>query len=144
MINSRKLEDLHPRVRVKAEALKAECAKEGINIIFTSTLRDNECQQDLYNKGRTASSIAKKERKVTNAKPGQSYHNWGVAFDVVPIVGGKAIWNDTKVWDRIGAIGVSLGLEWAGNWKRFKEMPHFQFTNGLTLKDFQSGRTLSS
>lgn len=137
MINSRSLTDLHPRVAVLADRLLERCRAEGIDLLITSTYRDHESQAALYAKGRTAPGP-----KVTNAKPGQSFHNWRVAFDVVPLVDGKAIWNDDKLWQRIGAIGVELGLEWAGNWKSFREMPHFQFTNGLKLADFQTGRTL--
>lgn len=142
MINSRKLSDLDPYVATLAQKLIDQCDKEGIDIIVTSTYRDHESQQKLYEQGRTPESIARGEKRVTNAKPGQSWHNWRVAFDVVPVVNGKAIWNDMATWKRIGEIGVSLGLEWAGNWKTFKEMPHFQYTGGLKLADFQAGKSL--
>lgn len=135
MINSRKLDDLHPLVADMAIELKEQCAKQGIDIIFTSTYRDHESQNSLYEIGRT-----KAGRKVTNAKGGQSYHNWRVAFDVVPVVNGKAVWNDNNVWQVIGRLGKDIGLEWAGDWVRFKEMPHFQFTGGFKLADFQNGR----
>jgi peptidoglycan L-alanyl-D-glutamate endopeptidase CwlK len=48
---------------------------------------------------------------------------------------------DLELWNKIGTIGESVGLEWAGRWKRFREFPHFQFTGGLTLSDFQAGKT---
>ena len=142
MLNSRNIQDLNPKVGALAESLIKACKENGIDIIVTSTYRDNESQQALYNQGRTPESKAKKESIVTNAKPGESYHNYRVAFDVVPIVNGKAIWSDNKTWAKIGQLGVDLGLEWAGNWKTFKEYPHFQYTNGLTLKDFQAGKTI--
>lgn len=144
MINSRKLEDLHPYVKTLAEKLIADCDAAGIDIIITSTYRDHECQQKLYNQGRTPESKARGEKIVTNAKPGTSWHNWRVAFDVVPVVNGKAVWNDNRAWSTIGQIGVGLGLEWAGNWKTFKEMPHFQYTAGLTLADFAAGKNFNS
>lgn len=141
MINSRKLDDLAPQVKDLCDQLRANCAIEGINILITSTYRDFECQDSLYAQGRTLPG-----KIVTNAKAGQSFHNWRVAFDIVPLVNGKPVWSTKgealKTWLRVGEIGVSLGLEWAGNWKKFKEFPHFQFTNGLTLADFQSGKTL--
>lgn len=142
MLNSRNIQDLNPKVGALAESLIKACKENGIDIIVTSTYRDNESQQALYNQGRTPESKAKKESIVTNAKPGESYHNYRVAFDVVPIVNGKAVWSDNKIWAKIGQLGVDLGLEWAGNWKTFKEYPHFQYTNGLTLKDFQAGKTI--
>ena len=140
-IKQTKLEDLNPVVEEKARDFLALCKAEGIEVIVTSTYRDAESQSALYAKGRTAPG-----KKVTNAKAGQSWHNWRVAFDVVPLRNGKPVWGttgeDLKLWQRIGAIGKSCGLEWAGDWRTFREFPHFQFTGGLSLADFQAGRTL--
>jgi peptidoglycan L-alanyl-D-glutamate endopeptidase CwlK len=136
MINSRKLEDLHPKVKTLCEQFIASCAKHNIDVLITSTYRDAESQNALYAQGRaTAGKI------VTNAKGGQSFHNWKVAFDFVPIVNGKAQWMDADLFNKCGEIGESVGLEWAGRWKKFKEMAHFQYTYGLTLADFQAGKT---
>ena len=141
MINSRKLEDLHPKVKAMAEELLRRCDEEGIDLLVTSTYRDHEAQNELYAQGRT-----KPGKIVTKAKGGQSWHNWRVAFDIVPLRNGKPVWTTTgpdgEVWKKVGAIGVSIGLEWAGNWKTFQEYPHFQFTGGLTLADFRDGKTL--
>lgn len=137
MINSRKLEDLHPKVKTLCEQFIASCAKQNIDILITSTYRDIESQNALYAQGRTAQG-----KIVTNAKGGQSFHNYRVAFDFCPIVNGKAQWNDTALFTKCGEIGESLGLEWAGRWVKFKELAHCQYTNGVTLTDFQEGKTL--
>jgi len=137
MINSRDITELHPKVKILCQAFIDTCKKEGIDILITSTYRDFESQNALYAVGRT-----KKGKKVTNAKGGQSFHNYRVAFDFVPIVNGKAVWNDLPLFKKCGAIAQSVGLEWAGNWVSFKEYVHCQFTGGLTLKDFQNGKTL--
>ncbi len=139
MINSRNLDDLHPVVKPKAEAFINACAAQGIDVLITSTYRDAESQAALYAKGRTTPGP-----KVTNAKPGQSWHNWRCAFDFVPIVDGKAQWNDAALFKRCGEIAEGVGLEWAGRWKTFTEMAHCQFTGGLTLADFQAGKTLGA
>lgn len=140
MINSRKIDDLNPKVAVMCRKFIAECEKQDIDILITSTYRDAASQTDLYAQGRT-----KPGRIVTNAKAGQSWHNWRCAFDVVPLRSGKPVWGtlgkDLELWNKVGAIGESVGLEWAGRWKRFREFPHFQFTGGLTLADFQAGKT---
>ena len=138
MINSRKIEDLHPFVQGLAKKFISECKKHGVEILITSTYRDKECQDALYAQGRT-----KPGKVVTNAKAGQSWHNWCVAFDVVPLVNGKPDWDNDVLWHKIGEIGKSIGLEWGGEWK-FKDLPHFQYTGGLTLVDFQSGKVLST
>lgn len=137
MVNSRKIDDLHPHVAKLCKEFVAKCDEAGIDVLITSTYRDHESQAALYAQGRTTAG-----KKVTNAKPGQSWHNWRVAFDFVPVVHGKAQWNDLKTFEKCGLIAESLGLEWAGRWKSFKEMAHIQYTGGLTMKDFQAGKTL--
>lgn len=134
MINSRDINDLAPRVRDKASLFKERCASQGIDILITSTFRDAESQDALYAQGRTAPG-----KIVTKVQGGYSFHNHGVAFDVVPVVNGKAIWDDLVLWNRIGALGVSCGLEWGGNWERWKDKPHFQDTNGFTIHDYIKG-----
>jgi len=137
MINSRNLSDLHPKVKTLCEQFIASCAKQNIDVLITSTYRDAESQNALYAQGRTLPG-----KKVTNAKGGQSFHNWRVAFDFVPIVNGKAMWADTALFNKCGEIAESVGLEWAGRWKTFKELAHCQQTFGLTLADFQAGKTI--
>ena len=135
MINSRDINDLDPRVAAKCLALQDACRDAGIDLLVTSTYRDNASQDALYAQGRTVPG-----KIVTKAKAGQSWHNYRLAFDVVPVVNGKAVWNDSALWATIGRLGAAVGLEWAGSWKTFKEMPHFQWTGGLTLKDLQAGK----
>ena len=137
MINSRDPNELHPDVLELAKKFKHACLVEGIDILITSTYRDIASQNALYAIGRAVAG-----KKVTNAKGGQSFHNFRLAFDIVPLIAGKAVWGDNKLWDRIGAIGKGVGLEWAGDWKTFKEKAHFQLTNGLTLADLRAGKTL--
>lgn len=153
MISSKKLDDLLLPVKWRALKLIHECKSIGIDLLVISTLRDVEAQDALYAQGRTAPG-----RIVTNARGGESFHNFRVALDCVPLRNGKPIWgtsgngidndpsddatDDLEIWQRIGELGEAQGLEWAGRWKRFREFPHFQFTGGLTLADFRAGKTL--
>jgi peptidoglycan L-alanyl-D-glutamate endopeptidase CwlK len=139
MINSRSLDDLLPLVRQRVEAFIKAAQASGIDLLVTSTYRDNESQNALYAQGRTTVG-----KIVTNAKAGQSFHNYRCAVDVVPIVAGKPRW-DVKddVWQTIGKLGKAQGLEWAGDWKRFKEYPHFQYTSGFTLAELKEGATIA-
>jgi peptidoglycan LD-endopeptidase CwlK len=142
MINSRSLDDLQPKVAAKARSLIARCQTESIDLIVTSTYRDQEAQAALYALGRT-----KPGSIVTNARPGESFHNWRVAFDVVPLRHGKPVWGtsgqDLILWEKVGALGESVGLEWAGRWRKFREFPHFQWTGGLSLVELQAGKVLA-
>lgn len=137
MVNSRSLDDLYPLVKRLAEEFIAACADAGIDVLITSTYRDAECQAALYAEGRTAPG-----RRVTNARPGESFHNWRCAFDFAPLVNGKPRWDDLDLFRRCGEIAESVGLEWAGRWHSNPELAHCQYTGGLTLADFQAGKTL--
>lgn len=135
MINSRDIKELLPVVREKVEKFQKLCDENNIDLLITSTYRDAESQSALYAQGRTIPGAI-----VTNAKAGQSWHNHRCAIDVVPLVNGKANWNTKDpVWAKLGELGKQAGLEWAGEWKRFKEMAHFQYTGGLTLAQLQAG-----
>lgn len=151
MIDSRDISELHPAVQRRLTAMVRDCKAAGLDFIVTSTYRDAACQNALYAQGRT-----KPGRIVTNARAGQSMHNYRLAFDIAPRRLGKLVWgtngngidadptdddkDDLELWQRIAAIGKKHGLEWAGDWKKFREYPHFQFTAGLSLADLQAGK----
>ena len=137
MINSRKIEDLLPEVAEKIKAFIELCRKNGVDIIITSTYRDNESQTALYNQGRTTPGA-----KVTNAKAGESYHNYRCAADFAPVVNGKINWNDTATFTKCGKLAEQCGLEWAGRWTSFPELAHVQFTGGLSIKDLKAGKKI--
>jgi peptidoglycan L-alanyl-D-glutamate endopeptidase CwlK len=127
---SRKLSDLHPELFPIAEKFLDNCHTAGIDILVTCTHRSYKEQDELYAISRTIPG-----KKVTNAKAGQSKHNFMLngkpaskAFDVVPLVNGKAVWDASNpIWQKIGVIGESLGLSWAGRWKSsMREYPHFE------------------
>lgn len=82
-----------------------------------------------------------KRPRVTKAKAGQSYHNYGLAVDIVLLTDGgkKATW-DTRTdfdadgkadWMEIVAIFKKYGWQWGGEWN-FKDDPHFEKTFGYT------------
>ncbi|MBK7052180.1 MAG: M15 family metallopeptidase [Rhodoferax sp.] len=142
MISSRDLNDLHPAVKRRALAMISACDADGITLLITSTYRDNASQDKLYAQGRGGAVGP----VVTNAKGGQSWHNWRLAFDIVPIVHGKPCWATTgdagDSWRKIGDIGNHAGWNGPGDWKRFPSSRIFNTPGGLTLADLQSGKTL--
>lgn len=132
MIASRKIEDLVPEAQTKCRTFIEACRRDGIDVIITSTYRDNASQDALYAQGRTkAGSI------VTNAKAGESFHNYRVAFDFAPVVNGKIPWSDSDLFTRCGGIAESCGLDWAGRWHHMKEMAHCQLPN-LTIEKLKN------
>ena len=137
MINSRSLNDLQEPVRKRVNAFIRAAKAQGIDLLVTSTYRDFESQDALYAQGRTAPG-----KIITNAKAGESFHNYRCAVDVVPMICGKCCWDDAALWSKIGQLGKDAGLEWAGDWKTFKENPHFQYTGGLSLEQLRAGRVI--
>ena len=109
---SKLIEDLQPVMQPHARAFKAACDVAGLPVLIYCTLRTLEEQAALYAQGRSVPG-----RKVTNAPPGSSAHNFGLALDAVPL------------WNRYGTCARLAGLEWAGDWTRFREFPHVQMPN---------------
>jgi len=99
-----------------------KAAAVGVTIKIISGLRTYEEQDTLYAQGRT---INKDKDIVTNAKGGQSNHNFGIAFDIGVFEGTKYL-KDSPKYKTVGILGVELGLEWGGNWKTIVDQPHFQ------------------
>ena len=128
---------LHPAIRDKAKAFIIRADKElGIKLRVYSAHRSWQEQKALYL--RTSDGIDndrdgridEADERVTFAAPGESYHNYGLAIDVVEIKNGKALWNNPN-WNKIGALGKSLGFEWGGDWRGAKrDRPHFQMRFG--------------
>jgi peptidoglycan L-alanyl-D-glutamate endopeptidase CwlK len=108
------------------------CKEVGIYLLITATFRTMDEQAALYARGRTAPGDI-----VTNAGPGESWHNYGRAYDVVPVMDGTPVWGDRNLFARAGQIGKNLGLVWGGDFRRITDRPHFEYHPNLTLKDMR-------
>ena len=136
MTDSRKITDLHPKVANLAKQFIAKCKEHKIDVIITSTYRSNKKQAELYAQGRT-----KLGKIVTNAKGGLSYHNYGMAIDIVLIANGAASWDSGKDFDADGkadwmevvSIFKQFGWEAGIDWK-FRDAPHFQKSLGYSVR----------
>lgn len=133
---SRSIDDLTPRMREMAVKFLDGCSAAGIEVLIYCTLRSNAEQDELYKIGRLVKGANVKPSKpmgdtVTSARAGQSSHNpdstnKARAFDCVPLLHGKAQWGDKVTYRKMGAIGKSVGLKWAGDWTgSLKETAHF-------------------
>jgi peptidoglycan L-alanyl-D-glutamate endopeptidase CwlK len=135
---SRNISDLEPHVAELCREFVAACEKRNIVVLITSTFRSNEEQAALYAIGRT-----KPGNRVTNAKPGQSTHQYRIAFDFVPLIHNKAVWNNAELFTQCGEIGEKVGLEWSGRFLTFRESAHFEYKGGHNLAYFQNGGKLA-
>jgi len=133
-----RIELLHPALREEAKQIYAEICERltgRATCRFAYTLRTFAEQDALYNQ----------KPKVTKAKGGQSYHNYGLAVDIVLLLndGKVASWdtvtdfdNDGLAdWQEVVYVFGLFGWEWGGNWKTFPDKPHFQKTFGLTISE---------
>lgn len=134
--NKKRLSKVHPVLAIRGHSMINLCAHNGIAVLITQGLRTWKMQDKLYAKGRTEAPIGRRHI-VSQAKGGQSFHNFGLAFDIVVLDDvGRADWDtNNPAWKQAGEIGKSVGLEWGGDWTRFKDFPHFQYVGGLTTAD---------
>ena len=139
---------LHPSVREEAKEMYSEIFERltgNAKCRFSFTLRTFAEQDELYAQGRTKSG-----KIVTKAKGGQSWHNYGLAIDVVLLVDKdgngtfetaswdiKGDFDGDKIadWQEIVYVFGLYGWEWGGNWANFPDYPHFQKTFGLTISE---------
>ena len=134
----RLLTELVPKVELAAREAIAECNARELPLVVTCTGRTAAEQSALYAQGRSKPGLI-----VTKAKAGQSFHQYGVALDLYPLVNGKPDFSGSSHnWQKIAEIFKRHGFEWAGEWKHFKEMPHFQIRGGHDLEYFQKGGKL--
>ena len=127
--SQKNIDTLEPVTAKLATEHLRRLAAERLNFKVTSGTRTMSEQAALYAQGRTT-----KGARVTNARPGQSWHNFGVAYDLTLFSGKNPVWESPK-YLRAGEIGEDLGLEWGHRWKTFKDTPHFQRPLGVTLAE---------
>ncbi|MFD0862491.1 M15 family metallopeptidase [Sungkyunkwania multivorans] len=127
---NRRIRNLHPIIRDKVSGAINRLDRMGIKVRITKDghFRSFELQDELYAIGRTKDLHLP---KVTNARAGESWHNYALAVDVVEIKNGKALWSNPR-WEIIAREFEREGFEWGGRWTR-KDRPHFQFRNGLSI-----------
>jgi peptidoglycan L-alanyl-D-glutamate endopeptidase CwlK len=150
---------LHPKVRAEVEHIyRAQIvpALSGRALCrFTYTLRTFDEQAALFAQGRTRKFDSNGNRLgiVTQANAGQSIHNYGLALDIVLLVDSnndkrhESISYNTVLdydgdkksdWMEVTNILKRNGWEWGGDWKRFKDEPHFEKNFGLTWRQLKA------
>jgi hypothetical protein len=135
-ISLERSKQLHPKCMNTFRAFIEECENTfDITLrIMLPVYRTIDEQNALYAQGRTT-----KGQKVTNAKGGQSYHNYGLAIDLCVLDTKDADKDgDTKevLWSydnaALSPIAAKHGIEWGGNWQSTKDRPHFQISYGYS------------
>lgn len=134
-INQQRIATLNPQLQSVALATVVEMRNVARKIrpnacgdvMVTQAFRKPEEQDALYAQGRT-----KPGKIVTYATGKQSKHCLGVAFDIVLMENGKAVWCDAddafilQAYGLLAAIAKRRGWKWGGDWKRFRDWYHFE------------------
>lgn len=122
-ITKAKIETLRPEWQPKVQAWYVRCAEAGLMPYIYEGFRTLARQNELFAQGRVTNGPV-----VTNAKGGQSFHNYGLAFDWVPLARDTKVqglyaaqWDDNDAYARGAKIGMDFGFR-ALSW----ETPHLE------------------
>lgn len=127
---------LLPKAQVCARQFMVMAGIMPFGVKMLSGTRTYAEQNDLYAKGRTAGGAV-----VTNARGGQSNHNFGIAWDVGIFVEGVYYTGINKRQnDAYAALAAKMKtstfetpLEWGGDWMTIKDAPHYQLKTGKSV-----------
>jgi hypothetical protein len=124
---------LVPNAQKQARAFLKAVLEAGIRARIIGGSRTFAQQDALYAKGRTGPGA-----RVTNARGGFSYHNFGIAWDIgIFDVDGKYL-NQSDDYKKAGKIGRELDLEWGGDWTGIVDQPHFQCKSSMKIADMRA------
>ncbi|HEV2706161.1 MAG TPA: M15 family metallopeptidase [Pyrinomonadaceae bacterium] len=132
----RNIQTLHLRAQEAARRfMNAVDGELGNNITvrIISGTRTYAEQNELFRKGR----FGNPPPRVTNARGGQSNHNFGIAWDI-GIFRAGAYLPDSPLYDTAAQIAMAagiIGLEWGGNWTSFRDRPHYQMATNLSITE---------
>lgn len=140
---------LHPAVAAKFRLMDDKLSVDPVVITnhdqleLTQGLRTWEMQDALYSQKRlpllqvnakrlavgwASITDAENTHTVTNARPGYSWHQFGMCGDVAPLAYDKIPdWNEERpIWKIIIAAGILVGFVSGATWRTFPDTPHFQ------------------
>jgi len=119
---------LMPKAQEAARIFLGTVRGARIDARIISGTRTYAEQDALFRQGR----FGNPGPQVTNARGGQSNHNFCIAWDIGIFQNGKYL-TDSPLYPKAAEIGLLPTLEWGGNWKSFKDLPHYQLPTGLPI-----------
>lgn len=134
---------MYPVFAALVESFIRKAMGDGLSVALFMGDRTFEQQDQLYALGRTVKNhdgVAQGKpmgRIITRARGGESWHNYGLAADIVFKTGKKWSWAEEHPWVTLGLLGESMGLEWGNGMGRDGmekwDRPHFQLARGLKI-----------
>lgn len=136
--SERCIRTLHPKAQRAAREFLTAVRNTGVDARIISGTRTYAEQDALYKRGRFGDTSP----RVTNAKAGQSNHNFGIAWDIGIFAAGKYL--TTKTPYKQAAAFRPAFVEWGGDWTTFPDLPHYQLSVGgasiaVICASFESG-----
>lgn len=128
-----RLRQLHPAVKEKALDAYAEAVRitpKGVHPYILETLRSFTRSDELFAQGRT-----KPGDIVTDARAGQSYHNYGLALDFANQINGSVVWKVDANWMKVVNAFKKRGFLWGGDWKKSNDSPHLEMRFGFDWRE---------
>lgn len=126
------------RIAIEGTRIAREMGATGY--VMISGNRTYAEQDALYAKGRTAGGSV-----VTNARGGYSNHNFAIAGDFGVFSGSSYLDNTnaalaSRIHKAVAAwVKANVPqIEWGGDWKSFRDEPHYQVKTGLTLAEMRA------
>jgi peptidoglycan L-alanyl-D-glutamate endopeptidase CwlK len=121
-----------------------ELARESLNVIrhsgidarIISGTRSYSEQDTLFRKGRYGDA----GQVVTNARGGQSNHNFGIAWDIGIFDAKGKYLADSPSYRKAGQVVLTKmrsSVEWGGEWKSFPDVSHYQLRTGSALAEIR-------
>jgi peptidoglycan L-alanyl-D-glutamate endopeptidase CwlK len=133
-----RINQAHPKIKKELLNSYIECNNKlpkNVRLRFAYVFRTPEEQRKLF----------LQRPKVTNADSWQSIHNYGLAFDIVLLYDKNgdgtfesASWANDKNWQFVVSFFKAAGYEWGGDWKKFKDAPHFQKAFGYDWRKLKN------
>jgi peptidoglycan LD-endopeptidase CwlK len=160
------IEELDALLGAALESVEQAMVETGTPILLYQGLRNPRDQARAFRSSRTTSRIRNRRatleqrgypewakilwdvgpqpgvlgKHITNAAPGESYHQYGLAADGCPMLDGRLVWSypnqdprAIKAWNRYGETAEDAGLEWGGMWVS-DDKPHVQVGKGHPLE----------
>lgn len=127
------IQALSLRAQREARLCLRKLTDRNIRVRIISGTRSYEQQNKLFRQGRYGNPGP----IVTNARGGESNHNFGMAWDIGLFSEEGRYLTDAKSYTEAAAIATGDALEWGGAWKKFIDRPHYQLRMNISMADLR-------
>jgi len=131
LFNQLQLDQLYLPFLQKVLDVAAACKARGCHFEARAGFRSFEEQERLFNQGRTTPGPV-----VTDALPGYSAHNYGLAVDFARLEAGRYL-RDARDYAVLGQEAAKAGLSWGGTFHHLKDAAHVQLPGYVDARELE-------